>query len=77
MANAQDVGGGAGVIGVFDRAASLVVAGGAGVFFRPEAHGDAQHVEALLQEQAGGDGGVNTAGHGNRDSRLRHGYFML
>ena len=41
-------GGGARVVGVLDGAAALVVTGSLGVFLRPQAHGNAQHLVARL-----------------------------
>ena len=72
VADAERVGGGAGVVRVFDGAAALVVAGGAGVLLRPEAHGDADDVVTLAGKQARGDGRIDAAGHGDNHTRFRH-----
>jgi len=43
------------------------LAGGGFVGVVAEAHEDADAVVALLLEEGGGDGGVDTAGHGDDD----------
>ncbi len=75
VADAERGGGGAGVVHVFDGTAALVVARGRGVLDRPEAHGDADDVVALLEEQGGGDGGVDPSGHS--DNNPGHGTYHV
>jgi ribosome-associated protein len=72
VTDAQHVGGGASIGGVFDGATALVVAGRLGVLFGPQAHGDTDHLVPLLDEETGGHGGVDASGHCDDCALLGH-----
>ena len=73
VANAELAGDAAGVVDILDAAALLVAAKLVGALLGPEAHGDADDVVALLDEEGGGDGAIDTAGHGADDAGSIHG----
>ena len=73
VADAELAGHPAGVVDVFDAAALLASGELGGTLLGPEAHGDADDVVALLDEEGGGDGAIDSAGHADDDPRRLHG----
>ena len=69
MGDADPVGHLARIVDVLAGAARALAADGHAVVV--ELEGDPDHVVALLTQQGGGDGGVDTAGHGDNDARVR------
>ena len=71
-ADAELCGDTAGIVGVVDGAATLLVGlarrvavlGQFHAFWVAKAHEAADHLVALAQQQGGGDAGINAAGHG-------------
>ena len=78
----EDGGDFSGVVGVEDGAAALLGVGGvAGVVgldagWGAEAHEHADDVVALAEEQSGGDGGIDSATHGDDDFGLLDGHCV-
>ena len=68
MADAELSGHAARVVDVFDAAALLVAAELLRTLFGPEPHGHADDFVALLMQQRGGDGAVNSAGHAHNNA---------
>ena len=70
--DAEPVGDAAGVLDILDAAALGAARQAFGPGLGPEAHGDADHLVALLDEQRRGDGRIDPTAHAHDDS-LRHG----
>ena len=62
----------AGVLDVLYRAAPLAVGGNVVALHRPQAHGDANDLVALLLQQQGSHGGVHAPAHRDYDPSLAH-----
>jgi hypothetical protein len=60
--------GSAGVANVLYPAAGSAGAKRSVIWFRVEAQGDANYLVTLLVEQGGGDGGINSPGHGDENT---------
>ena len=70
--DAEPVGDAAGVLDILDAAALGATRQAFGPSLGPEAHGDANHLVALFDEQRRGDGRIDAAAHAH-DYSLRHG----
>ena len=66
--DADSCGSGTGVLLVLDAAAVALATEGVRVGVGPEAHRDADNVEALTLEQGGSGSGVHTAAHTDEDT---------